>query len=90
MIYSGSEAITYNKPKIYEHSTIYPLKEIIFENQKYTIPNHVESYLDEIYTDWHSFPTFKLEGHNNIQDNMQCNIDILINELKEIERNFIK
>ena len=90
-IFSGSEAITYNSPRIYSYKTIYPLKKIKFEHVELNVPQNYTKYLTSIYKNYMSFPDFldpEMRAHIGIINRIQ-DMDTLIQELQK-EQQIIK
>lgn len=44
------------KELIFEYDVVFPLKEMVFENETYFVPNNVEVYLKNFYTNYMEYP----------------------------------
>lgn len=78
--------------KIYEKSSIFPLKEITFNGFDYYCPNNVDSYLRSTYGDYNSIP--KVIRHHNLinrlkkHENIEKTLDDAIKTMQEVNKNF--
>lgn len=48
--------LAYGKPYTFKKSDMFPLKEIIFESEKFKIANNIDSYLKELYGEYMKLP----------------------------------
>ena len=86
ILHSGSEALPYNKVRIYQYDDIFPLQEICFENELLWVPNSLSKYLAEIYGDYMKFPN-EIASHIDISLKLtKVDVGQALNELSEIKK----
>ena len=53
-----------NENWFFKQDMIFPVKEIYFENEKFSCPNSVDAYLTHVFGDYMSYPKKIGIGHN--------------------------
>lgn len=66
LIFTGIECFPYNRPIVFETSSVFPISTIVFEGIELCAPANCHNYLYTIYGDYMKFPKFKVLGHSNI------------------------
>ncbi|MEI0799631.1 LicD family protein [Brachyspira intermedia] len=81
----GIDNIISSYKRLFKYNMIFPLKELMFEDKKYPVPNNYESYIYRQYGDPFKFPRY-FHCHFDLShnyDNLKLSIDNIYKKLKE-------